>query len=135
MTQAQIMSLCQMEWTGLANLDYFTDILKERKYIYEKKELFNFFLNPDNNTIVRFNLKKLEFLAYLIHRLHKEKFIRLKVNKGYFLCIESHFTDRDGNKMRENVLKFLSCQVNTKKSLYTAIRAEVDEIIAYISKP
>ena len=123
-----------MEWTGLANLDYLTDILKERKYIYEKKELFNFFRYPGNNTIVRFNLEKLEFLACLIHRLCKEQFIRLKVNKGYFLCIERHFTDSEGNKMRENVLKYLSCQVNTKKSLYAAIRKEVDEIIACISK-
>jgi hypothetical protein len=135
MAQSQIMPLFRMEWTGKGRLDYFVDIMKVKNNIYSKKELFNLFLKPGDNTIVRFNADKLELLACLLHRLFKDEFIRMKKTKGYFIYAENHFTDCEGKKMRKNALKFLSCQVNKNKSRYAAISKEVEEIIAKISKP
>jgi hypothetical protein len=134
MTQAQIIPLCRLEWTGKAKLDSFVDIMLVKKCIYAKRELYNFFLKPSRNNIVRYNTDKLELLAYLLHRLCRKGIIRPKVNKGYFICAESHFTDFDKNKIKKNTLKYLSCEVHLKKSRYATIRAEVEEIIAHILK-
>jgi len=134
MTQGHFILLCRMKWTGKAKLEYFADELKRRKCIRYKKEIYALFEKPRENTIVRWDFDKLELLACLLHRFINEEYIRMIKTKGYFLFAESHFTDFEGNKMRKNALKYQSCQINLNKSRYAAILAEVDDIIASISK-
>jgi hypothetical protein len=134
MTIQQTMRFCMFEWTNKGSLDLLACILYSKGYILSKKEFQNLFLNPGNCTKVRWNGNKLAHLAYLLYRLYKEEFIIINGNKGYFVYAENHFTDFDSFPFKKNVLKKLCWRVNNDESRYAFIRAEIDEIISYISK-
>jgi hypothetical protein len=134
MTEGQLHPQCWVEWTGKADMGKFVNIMLERKCIHTKRELYNFFLKPFSQSIVRCNARKLELIAYLFHRLCVKRIIRRKGGKGYFVCIERRFTDFDRKKFKKDLLKYLSSEVHLKKSFYAPTRKEVEEIIASILK-
>ncbi|MGD0711913.1 MAG: hypothetical protein ABR968_12125 [Bacteroidales bacterium] len=134
MTEGQPRRQCWVEWTDKADMGKFVNIMWERKCIYTQRELYNFFLKPFSQSIVRCNARKLELIAYLFHRLCAKRIIRRKGGKGYFVCIERRFTDFDRKKFKKDLLKYLSSEVHLKKSFYAPTRKEVEEIIASILK-
>jgi hypothetical protein len=134
MTEEQSHPQCWVEWTDKADMNEFVDIMLEKNCISTKSELYNFFLKPFGQSIVRCNARKLELIAYLFHRLCVKRIIRRKGGKGYFVCLERRFTDSGKNKFKKDLLKYLSSEVHLKKSLYASTRKEVEEIITHILK-
>jgi len=126
--------LCSLKWNDIGNLDYLVCILKERGYIWSKKELYRLFNNPGVDDMVRWKGDKLEYLALLLYRLYNEKYFIIKRGKGYLSYAEWYFTDFAGKKMKRKTLKYLSSEVNTNKIRYAYVHKEIDEIIKAISK-
>jgi hypothetical protein len=123
-----------IHWLDKGKLFELIDLLKRKKYIKRKKEMFAFFQTPTNGLIVHCCTEKKYHIAYLLYRLFNENYARITGNRGFFCCAELMFTDMEGRPFKRNSLRKISSKICKDKERYSHIRKEVDSIISRITK-
>lgn len=120
-------------WQDKGKLFELADILKKKRIINRKEDLFILFQTIKPSVIVRINPEKKYFMTYLLSMLFKENFVRMIGNKGYFRYAEDMLTDMEGIPFKRNSLKKISSKIHNDKIKYFHVCKEVDAIINKIS--
>jgi len=115
-------------WLKKGNLFELVDILKKKKYIRKRKELFDLFQSPLFDIKVHWNREKKYHLAYLLYRLFNEDYIRITGNRGYFCYAEWVFCDMEEKPFKKNSLKKISSKITIEKDKYSHVSKEVDDM-------
>ena len=120
-------------WNSDIPIEKLASILKKLKWIKSKNEFINSFLSHNNKLKVRWNMDFKYELAYLFYRLKKGNYIRTINSKAYFAVIENKFTDYFDNKIKKDLLKYISFKINNDTHKYSMVIAHVENILNIIT--
>jgi hypothetical protein len=120
-------------WMEQVDIGILSFSLKKRKWIKSKREFWKLFEEDCENSSIRFDMRYKWQMAYLIHILKREGFIRTQPTKGHFKIVQDKIIGFKDDRLPEDDLKRMATRVKKNEHKYYDIVMEVKKIMSEIS--
>ena len=131
-TTAKVSKKQRYTWLQNGNLSLLVDALYRDNFIKNKRDFFDLFLKPKEDSKVKWNEERKQHLAYLLYRLFNSNYAKIEGTKGYFAYAEKHFVTYEEECFVANSLKKTSSHISLFPQEYKTVINDIEVMLEHI---